>query len=340
MTNQRKKQLYEFKLLYPDNELAFKAYISNKTSYRIVYDLDDVFKPIFLKIINGKYKQKLVKKTDLNSKKNRIPKIELFKIDSDNAIENLKKFIENINYFYNYRADIQKVNFDFELSFIFKGSDYSYNDFMTAEAFAEASQILSSACKAIKKHSPNFEEFQEEPIASSLKLPIKCLDNTKQIKTSILEILKIFEKKSEKVNFNKFDDLQVSFINSLIDLKKMKNLKSFLISLDNLSYKIDLDYLIFLKSLQFHNKEFNLNTEFLYEIGSLKSNRDIISFKAIALDKIFKEKQLTFHLKKSLYSQYNDLFIKNKKLQIEARRINTLTFNVKNIKSLNESLIN
>lgn len=90
----KKSNWYEFKKLYtasnPDDCL-FHAYVADKDNYRIIIDENNIFTEIFLSIITGEY---IVSPIVLENNKLIYNHIQ---INNQDAIENLKQYINNIN---------------------------------------------------------------------------------------------------------------------------------------------------------------------------------------------------------------------------------------------------
>lgn len=241
---------YEFKILLDedDDSLAFHAYIANKKSYRIVYDLHDIYSDLFKEIKNGDFTVKYINNEEYLSGKDMSYKY--FSIKEEDALENLDLFKKEFNKFYSFNVSFQKLNLQPNLGFIFDGPDYSLADGMSPNALLNAAEFQNKMYKLLQTaNNIDFGDvFMQQPKAGSIDLNIHT---TKQpVLNDVIEFLEkikahnidkqLLFKKNEESDFLK------KLVKQLLELEKFDNLKSFTFKVNNQEIKFSKENLNYL----------------------------------------------------------------------------------------------
>ena len=297
------------------NILVFRAFLVNSQSYRLIpldgfSDVNENYKKLFLRIIEGKYKVKYYDKTDLE--KNEQIKPQYIEVNEDSAIKNIMK-VQNI--------DKQLVGVSIKSKVIilkemvaFRYEGYSLNlaDGLLPKNANKVSNITTELISTICANNTNFGEvFQMESYAGSTVIPFKSekIDNN-VIKTLIKIIADInnnkidvdYMKCTNRVlgklkkltwskdfitltfkdyqyqydefcnNYTNFSELYKHIIKKLKKLTTIKGLEKFEIIFDKEKYSIN--NLKNLNTMSIYNEYLKGNAEVRYYEGQLKSRKN------------------------------------------------------------------
>jgi len=277
---------YEFKIFLDDSEtsLAFHAYIANKKSYRIKYDLNNTYTELFKKIKDGNFSVKYFVTNNFFSGEDVSYKTIDIKSadDADKAIENLEKFKELYSNIYSFRVNFERSHLQPQLGFVFDGPDYSLADGMAPDALLNASEFQNKMYKTLQAaNNIDFGDvFIEQPKAGSIDL------NVHTTKTPNLTMLKQFLESIQNKNINRDflrsdnDNSKVfkKVIKQLLELKKFDNLKNFTFKIGHDDIKFSgsvLDYL-FEEGNNLYGDPVTFN-EAVIEYGHKLKNQNIYS---------------------------------------------------------------
>lgn len=230
-----KKQWFRFKTLYSssgNNAILFDSFVCDSNTYRVNYDENGLFTDTFIDIIKGKCK--LYKKID-----NNYNNFQELHINEQNAIDNLKKYME-LTKGDNSTVDIiEPVDLSNILTGRFKGPDFNYDQGMNPPAFNRANNIIYGLSKIFNDILHEKEQFVLQK-AGSLVYELYAPSNkvNKDIKKYIL---KVVENDIKSINKNE-RYIIYNISKYLYDLKKIKNLDCLeLVFGDNDSVFVDID---------------------------------------------------------------------------------------------------
>ena len=245
-----KLEYYEFKILLDDNDesLAFHAYIANKKSYRIVYDLNDTYTEFFKEIKNGTLSVKYCDNEKYFSGED--TSFKTFSITGENSLDNIRTFQETYENIYDFKILFEESTLQPQIGFIFDGPDYSLADGMAPDALSNTSDFQNKMYKTLKAaNNIDFgDAFMEQPKAGSIDL------NIHTTKTPNLENLKVFLESIKNKSIDREllssdtpeSKLFKKIVKQLLELKKFDNLRGFTFKLcaDSVEFSRDiLDYL-------------------------------------------------------------------------------------------------
>jgi len=189
---------FKFKVIVDgSDEVVFEAYVKDKNTYHIIKD--SRFIRVFKKLINGTYTNDIVNKYNTESK--------TVLINSNNAIENLKKFRDEISNIYGYSTSIVETEIPELYSVSFYGPNYNMEYGMDPEIPKKTSEFNYDIAKIFVANDPEYQKLTLQKAGSI-----------------------IFENYATSVNSEQTD----SFIKALNDLKNEE--------IDTLLFKTNMFY--------------------------------------------------------------------------------------------------
>jgi len=261
--NQDGLNYYEFKIFLDESEesLAFHAYIANKKTYRIVYDLNDTYSRLFKKIKNGTFSIKYINNEKYLSGED--TSIKKFYIKEEDAIENMKLFEEEFHKFYSFKVSFKKADLKRSIGFVFDGPDYSLTDGMSPDALLNAIEFQNKMYKHLQVANNIGDAFMQQPKAGSIDLNIYTTkEPTLDYVISFLNRIKEHNiDKQYLSNKDEESNLLEKIIKQLLELEKFKNLKSFTFKINDEKIKFskkDLDYLF-----KIYEKQYGEDIEYM-----------------------------------------------------------------------------
>lgn len=246
---------YDFKMYVGSSDiLCFRAYVIDKKNYLILdvpdLGIDDGYKNLFIKIINGEIEERFYDKTQIED--NKLPIPTLVKIDNETAIENLQEF-DNYASFFGVNVDCVPIQLHNTISFRYDGPALNLGYGLPYSEANHLETVTNSLIKILP--AANNTDFgtilQMQPQASSTLIPYM----SEKIDTGALETIK---KVIDDINYgevdtnfanntnNKYANLYKKFILELKSLSKIKGLDKFEIKLASETDYIELinfDYL-------------------------------------------------------------------------------------------------
>lgn len=204
--------------------IEFEAFVATKEAYRIEKDFGGLYEDMFKEIICGEFCIEYINKSDYNSPR---PKLQTFKIDGSDAIENIEKYCQHASHLFGYRAVLESSNIEQLFSFRFVGSDFALKEGADPQAYRKANDCFCSVLSTLSANNSSFgSSFMREQAGSIMLIA----DSTRKDKESLLLLKKIaediIEEKIDKefifsdVNGGKYKKA----IESIADILKTKNL--------------------------------------------------------------------------------------------------------------------
>jgi len=296
---------YDFKMFVGNtNILCFRAYVVDKDNY-IILDIpdlgvDDTYKDLFLRIINGEIDEIFYDKTQIQN--NSLPQAIEVKISSDNAIQNLQDFIAFDKYF-GVKANCTQITLNDVIAFKYDGPALNLGYGLPYDEANHLETVTNSLIKILPAPANNTDFgtiLQLQPQASSTLIPYIA----EKVDTGALETIK---KAIDDINYgevdtsfannsnNQYANLYKKFIVELKNLSKIKDLKSFEIKLATENDFIELINFDYLKQAarDIHNIQLSGNAIINY-YRPLKSKPNKMS---LAVD--YQGKEIYLHLDKN-----------------------------------------
>jgi len=245
------KTRYDFKM-FLENILVFRAYlIDEKTFYFIKvsdFDIDESYKQLFLEIIKGDFILKYYLTKDLENRKLLTePKVKL--LESSNVIERIEESEKVLNTLFGLTVSCEEAKLNNMIAFRYDGHDLNIDYGLNPKSAGDVFSITNQLFKTIQSNNTDFGEvLQMKEIASSTVIPFQSEKIDLEALNILKRVLKDINLKTIDSKFansqHKYAALYKNFIKQLKMLRRIKDLTTFQIIIDNKPYDIkDLDLL-------------------------------------------------------------------------------------------------
>lgn len=257
---------YEFKMYIGQTKdiMCFKAYVVDDPRFKTPsidilkvenFGIHEMYKNLFYDIINGKLSFELMNKRGVSQSTKSV--IELIEIDEGCPIKNLKKFEQYSKNYFGVTTDYSEYKFAKPFEFRYDGYEYNIGHGINIESYEQIEDFTKILLNCISANNTNFGNFYRKiEIAGSTVIPFESqYKDEKALKT----IIKLFDNVNDNnVDIDSLDenlnkDLYINLIKKLPLIKKVENLHTFQIKIDDKPYTLDID-----KAKKLNSKEFGI----------------------------------------------------------------------------------
>jgi len=279
----------EFTIYLDDDKTtkAFQAIVASQKKYDITYDPNKLYEHMFEEIVNGKYEIEYIEyiedergnvspKMDIDG----IPEYKTFRIDGNDSIENITKFIEFQESFGEFTCD---VNEEPEIYPIFgihlNGHEFGYGeDMMSPDTIAKTIISVQKISNAAMNNT-NYKKYLREE-AASYEVHIdttKRDENVINLFTEIYDSIESSNLSRMKYQDNSSHNAYRTIINEFGKLTSHRKLTTFSVFIDGIEKEVtnikylknfltnpysddEIEYIGRLKSPDYVNRTFELKT--------------------------------------------------------------------------------
>ncbi len=261
------------------NILVFRAFLVNATSYRLIsiegFGVNENYKNLFLRIIQGKLRVKYFDKSTFVEKEKATP--QYVEINENSAIENIQKAETLDNQLVGITMKSEEIQLEPMLSFRYEGHSLNLADGLLPKNANKVSNITTKLISKICANNTDFGEvYQMESYAGSTVIPFEAERIDKSVIEILIKIINDINKGKADIKYiqanENFSLLYKKIIKTLQELPSIKGLEKFQIIIKGEEYTIS--NLKLLDRLDMYSQALNGKAKVRYYEGQLKSRKN------------------------------------------------------------------
>lgn len=245
------KTRYDFKMFLGD-VLVFRSFLIDEETYYFIdvpnFGVDPSYKQIFLEIIHGEFNLKYYRLNDLEKKQ--LPdKPEVKQIEGENVLERLEASRKLLDALFGLKIDFEGIQLGNMIAFRFDGHDLNIDYGLNPKSAGDVFAISNELIKTVAANNTNFGEvFQMKEKAGSTIVPFESERIDREALNVVKKAISDINNRMIDSDFahgsEQYADLYKRFIKQLKLLRRIQDIETFEVIIDNTPYSItDMDLL-------------------------------------------------------------------------------------------------